>query len=88
MTNAENNSADNNYTHKVGVKELSDTQLKNILPDFRNIFTKIEQFRNAAAEEENRQNSTRKYYQYNLKYDNVFSVLGKRGTGKTSVAFT
>lgn len=88
MTNAENNSADNNYTHKVGVKELSDTQLKNILPDFRNIFTKIEQFRNAAAEEENRQNPTRKYYQYNLKYDNVFSVLGKRGTGKTSVAFT
>ncbi len=88
MTNAENNSADNNYTHKVGVKELSDTQLKNILPDFRNIFTKIEQFRRAAAIEESQSNSNKKYYQYNLKYDNVFSILGKRGTGKTSVVFT
>ncbi len=88
MTNTGNNSAEENFTHKVGVKELSDTQLKNILPDFRNIFTKIEQFRKAAATEENRQNPNRRYYQDNLRYDNVFSVLGKRGTGKTSVAFT
>lgn len=88
MTNTENHPAEENFTHKVGVKELSDTQLKNILPDFRNIFTKIEQFRKAAAAEENQPNSSRKYYQYNLKYDNVFSILGKRGTGKTSVAFT
>lgn len=55
MTNTENHPAEENFTHKVGVKELSDTQLKNILPDFRNIFTKIEQFRKAAAAEENQQ---------------------------------
>lgn len=56
MTNMVNDSTEDNYTHKVGVKFLSDTQLKNILPDFRNIFTKIEQFRRAAAEEGSRHN--------------------------------
>lgn len=77
-----------NYMHKVGVKLLSDIQLKNILPNYKNIFAKIDQCREAAKGDPNRQTNLRKYYQHNLMYDNVFSVLGKRGTGKTSVAFT
>lgn len=72
------------YTHKVGVKILSDLQLKNTLPTYEKLMARIEACRaavpNAAIPE--------KHYQYTLMYDNVFSVLGERGTGKTSVAFT
>lgn len=79
-----------NDMYKVGVKILSDTQLKNILPTYNNIMEKIEVCRRVANDRldtENDENKKRRY-QDNLMYDNVFSVLGKRGTGKTSVAFT
>ena len=72
--------------HKVGVKLLSDRQLENVLPTYQNLLNKIEVCRSVA---ENKSNDTEPWnYQYNYMYDNVFSILGKRGTGKTSVAFT
>lgn len=72
--------------HKVGVKLLSDRQLENVLPTYQNLLNKIEVCREVA---ESARNDTDKWnYQYNYMYDNVFSILGKRGTGKTSVAFT
>lgn len=74
--------------HKVGVKILSDTQLKNILPTYENLFAKIEDCRSAAYNELNSRKDSKRHYQDNFMYDNVFSILGKRGTGKTSVAFT
>lgn len=80
--------AERSCMHKVGVKILSDTQLKNILPTYENLFAKIEDCRSAASNELNLRKSEKKHYQDNFMYDNVFSILGKRGTGKTSVAFT
>lgn len=72
--------------YKVGIRILSESQLKNVFPMYENLDRKIEACREVA------QNScsmeSRRHYQYNFMYDNVFSVLGKRGTGKTSVAFT
>lgn len=79
-----------NDMYKVGVKVLSDIQLKNILPTYENLFDKIRVCRSVADESLNvkRSENKKRHYQYNFMYDNVFSVLGKRGTGKTSVAFT
>lgn len=71
--------------HKVGIKILTDAQLENVLPTYENLFDKIEVCRNVAKEVIR---DRERHYQYNFMYDNVFSILGKRGTGKTSVAFT
>lgn len=71
--------------HKVGIKILSDAQLENVLPTYENLFDKIEVCREVAKEVSG---DIERHYQYNFMYDNVFSILGNRGTGKTSVAFT
>lgn len=71
--------------HKVGIKILAESGLENIFPMYRSLENKIEECRAAAGK---RQHVQKKHYQYNYMYDNVFSILGKRGTGKTSVAFT
>lgn len=73
-----------NYTHKVGVKILSEVQLKNTLPTYEKLIARIEDCRKAAQSS----SIPMGHYQYNFMYDNVFSILGERGTGKTSVAFT
>lgn len=80
-------------THKVGVKILSEQQLENVLPTYENLFHKIDTCREVAKEEREEllqaaRKNEKRHYQYNFMYDNVFSILGRRGTGKTSVAFT
>lgn len=72
--------------HKVGIKLLSGKQLENVFPNYENLEKKIEKCREAARGGFGEYQ--KKHYQYNFMYDNVFSILGKRGTGKTSVAFT
>lgn len=72
--------------HKVGIRILSKIQLENILPMYENLLWKIEKCREEAKKENG--NGKRKHYQYNYMYDNVFSIMGQRGSGKTSVAFT
>lgn len=86
----EDRNVERNDMYKVGVRILSDIQLKNILPTYENLFDKIRVCRSVADESLNvkRSENKKRRYQYNFMYDNVFSVLGKRGTGKTSVAFT
>ena len=71
--------------HKVGIKLLADKQIRNVLPSYENLLDRIKKHR----EEIGKLNGEKfRHYQYNMMYDNVFSVYGKRGTGKTSVAFT
>lgn len=71
--------------YKVGIKVLSEVQLENVLPTYHNLFRKIDVCRKVAQQE---LKISGRHYQYNLMYDNIFSILGHRGTGKTSVAFT
>lgn len=71
--------------YKVGIKILSKVQLENIFPNYNNLLNRIENYRIKVKQ---RPDGYGEHYQYNLMYDNVFSILGKRGTGKTSVAFT
>ena len=71
--------------HKVGIKLLADKQIRNVLPSYENLLDRIKKHR----EEIGKLNGEKfRHYQYNMMYDNVFSVYGKRGTGKTSVAFS
>lgn len=71
--------------HKVGIKLLTEQQLKNVLPSYQNLLERIENHRKQIIESGG---DEPRHYQYNMMYDNVFSILGQRGTGKTSVAFT
>ena len=71
--------------HKVGIKILSDIQMNNVFPNYMDVINRIEGHRKWL---EDHQMQRLKRYQYNLMYDNVISIFGKRGTGKTSVAFT
>lgn len=72
--------------HKMGFKILSDVQLENLFPNYNQLLKKIQAHREALV----RMSvwNMPKDSQYNLMYDNVFSIMGKRGSGKTSVLFT
>ncbi len=73
--------------HKMGIKVLDESQLLNIFPTYQNLLDKIETHRRAIYNL-NTETLREERYQYNLMYDNVFSILGKRGTGKTSAVFS
>lgn len=81
----DNNKMSKDTFYKVGIKILSDVQLENIFPNYHKLFDEIEIYRNAIS---NLSNEMVRKEQYNLMFDNIFSIMGKRGTGKTSVAFT
>ena len=75
----------NNPTYKTGIKTLTDVQLRNGLPSYDILMDKIGIVRENA----------RKISGLpidgsfeNLKYDNIFSILGGRGAGKTSILLT
>lgn len=74
-----------NPTYKNGVKTLTETQIKNGLPGYDLLKKKIEIIRENASSTENW--SDNGLFE-NLKYDNIFSILGGRGAGKTSILFT
>lgn len=73
-----------NPIYKSGVKTLTDTQLRNGLPGFDLLKSKIETIRENAANSHDFDNSGFE----NLKYDNILSIFGGRGAGKTSILFT
>ena len=72
-------------SHKVGIKILSEIQIRNVFPNYKDVINHIETHRKWLVEN---QIQRLERYQYNLMYDNVISIFGERGTGKTSVAFT
>ena len=81
----EERNTSNNGFYKVGIRLLSLVQLENIFPNYQDLLDRIESYREMA---DYGLKGTADHYQYNLMYDNVFSIFGKRSTGKTSVAFT
>lgn len=85
MTVERGNTMSNNPTYKTGIKTLTDVQLRNGLPSYDILMDKIGIVRENA----------RKISGLpidgsfeNLKYDNIFSILGGRGAGKTSILLT
>lgn len=73
--------------HKMGIKLLEKEQMDNIFPDYKNLLGKIDQHRKKIS---NIDFNAEMFHdiQYNLMYDNVLSIMGARGSGKTSVIFT
>ena len=72
--------------HKTGFKILRKSQLENMFPSYEMILERIENHRKSL---EKMGRGYEKFdSQFNLMYDNVFSILGKRGSGKTSAVFT
>lgn len=74
-------------SRKLGVKYLDDGQLTNSFPDWKALLARIEEQRQIA------EFSSKKCCQHNedrfpLAYDNLFAVLGGRGSGKSSVILT
>lgn len=62
----------------IGAKTLDDIQMENVLPGYNNIFSQIERMRDYAKSCNDEGKSV----------NNVFSVFGKRGAGKSSVLLT
>ncbi len=72
--------APENDTVKIGARALDDASLTNLLPNWRNIYGELEHFREQSdiSLEALKANSDQEFY-------NVISILGKRGSGKSSV---
>lgn len=79
-----NNNRHINPTYKSGIKTLNSTQINNGLPGYDLLKSKIEIIREKAVGIDNLEENLFE----NLKYDNIFSILGGRGAGKTSILFT
>lgn len=75
------------YTESTNFKILSEKQMKNVFPTWENLYSNIENYRKwLKTAEFNRDRLIKE--QYNLMYENVYSILGNRGSGKTSAIFT
>lgn len=75
------------YTASTNFKILSVNQMKNVFPTWENLYAQIENYRKwLKTAEFNRDRLIKE--QYNLMYENVYSILGSRGSGKTSAIFT
>lgn len=72
--------------HKTGIKILDVHQLENLFPNYDSLLQRIENHR--AKLQQMNKIRFEKDSQYNLMYDNIFSIFGKRGAGKTSAMFT
>ena len=77
-------------------RALNDEQIENILPGYKNIYKQIKSMRNYAELYYCKYIDTRDSYVYrcknkeysNITMNNVFSILGKRGAGKSSILLT
>ncbi|NFC02725.1 hypothetical protein EXM90_14480, partial [Clostridium botulinum] len=67
---------------KIGARVLDKSDLEALLPTYGNIFEQIDKFRDKAKELNDKKSDEKK------EYNNIFSILGGRGTGKTSVLLT
>ncbi len=75
-----------NPNFKTGIKTLTEIQIKNSLPGYDTLLKKFETVRENAAALDNKLKIDGSFD--SLKYDNIFSILGGRGAGKTSVLNT
>lgn len=77
---------------KIGSRVLDENELRILLPSYDNIINQINKFREEAKSiSEIVSNSDMEFEEkFDLKkdYNNIFSILGGRGTGKTSAAVT
>ncbi|MCT4620494.1 MAG: hypothetical protein N4A62_14005 [Marinisporobacter sp.] len=86
---------------KIGARVLDDDVVKKLLPNYENVKKQIEEFRRIAYESNEKiKQQKEEYIKHRKRYDkrlmkeldglyyNVVSILGSRGTGKTSILLT
>ncbi len=82
---------------RIGARILSKEELKKRLDNYENIFNQIDVIRDVAKEfnvlmknkdGDNKRNKLLSEREFNKHYNNIFSILGDRGFGKTSVLMT
>lgn len=77
---------------KIGSRILDENELRVLLPSYDNIFNQINKFRDEASRISRALSGIKIYSEerFELKkdYNNIFSILGGRGTGKTSAIAT
>lgn len=81
---------DSNKNIKIGARNLDDEELKILLPEWENIFLEINKIREVANSNKIKKDSKYKTIfeeepEFTKYHNNVFSILGERGAGKTSV---
>ena len=81
-----NNAEFYNPNYKIGIKELTAHQLAEGLPNYNTMHNRIEKIRRESAYVDKVDLEHNPFE--TLKYDNIFSILGGRGAGKTSILFT
>jgi hypothetical protein len=72
---------------RIGARALEKTDAQNILPDYEKMTRQIDDFREV-AQSVNEQNNDNRFINDDSQYDNVISILGDRGMGKTSILYT
>lgn len=77
-----------NPTYKMGFKILGKEQLLNMLPTYKNLLDKFEKYRKHIEKYAQYEKKNGFDIQYNLMFDNIFSIFGRRGSGKTSAIFS
>lgn len=77
----------NGPSRKLGVKYLDDAQLASSFPDWRALLSRIEEQRQIAEFAAEKQYRSEGFH-FPQTYDNLFAILGGRGSGKSSVILT
>lgn len=75
-----------NPNNKIGIKTLTNKQLQIGLPAYDALSDKIEDIRSKVSAV-NRESISKEIFE-SLKYDQIFSLIGGRGAGKTSILLT
>ncbi len=75
-----------NPNYKLGIKNLTEKQMKTSLPSYSMLTDKIEKIRDESTKVDKDLIVSESFE--SLKYDHIFSILGGRGAGKTSILMT
>lgn len=75
---------ENKQIAQIGSKILSEDAIRLILPEYESIYSNIDNIRLSFKSENNKSNKT----ETQKTHDNIFGILGERGSGKTSVVKT
>ena len=75
-----------NPNNKIGIKTLTEGQIKRSLPNYEMIDSRIEEIRKEASKVKLSRLRAEPFEA--LKYDQFFSILGGRGAGKTSIIYS
>lgn len=70
---------------KIGARNLSNKELEVLLPNWEDIFSEIIKIRDSSIKKDEEDPILKEEPEFEKHHNNVFSILGERGAGKTSV---